>query len=148
MSAITVQLASPQLRRNARLFAETVRCLLQALVMVDRITLQSDPSIPPLYKAGVRYQREPSGEETFRDVAVIKHLGHGDCAHLAAWRCAELQNAGENATLRISWKVFRRGPRKGKRLFHVQVRRGDGRVEDPSKLLGMGASAPENRIKV
>lgn len=102
--------------------------------MVNRITLKADPSIPPLYKAGVVYKREPKGQETFNDVTVIKHFGFGDCAHLAAWRVAELQNAGENATLRIAWKVTRRG----KRLFHVQVRRADGRIEDPSKLLGMG----------
>lgn len=139
MGAIEVQLASPQLRRNARLFAETVRCLLQALVMVNRITLKSDKTIPPLYKAGVRYESEPTGEETFRDVTVVNHLKHGDCAHLAAWRVAELQNAGENATLRIAWKVTRRG----KRLFHVQVRRADGRIEDPSALLGMGKKASQ-----
>lgn len=134
MSAITVQLACPQLRRSARLFAETVRCLLEALVAVNRITLKSDASIKPLYSSGVVYQREPKGQETFNDITVIRHYGYGDCAHLAAWRCAELRNAGENATLRLTWKVTRRG----KRLFHVQVRRADGRIEDPSKLLGMG----------
>jgi hypothetical protein len=134
MSAIRVQLASPQIRKSAKLFAETVRCLLGALVAVNRITLKSDSSIPPLYKANVVYKREPKGQETFNDITVIRYLGHGDCAHLAAWRVAELRNSGENADLRIAWKVTRRG----KRLFHVQVRRADGRIEDPSKLLGMG----------
>ncbi len=137
MSVIQIQLASPQLRRHARLFAETVRSLLQALVMVNRIALRSDPRIPPLYSSGVRYIREPKGRETFRDLYVTIANKGGDCAHLAAWRVAELQETGENATIRISWVVTRRGPR----VFHVLVRRGDGSIEDPSKLLGMKGAA-------
>lgn len=137
MGAIQIQLASPQLRRHARLFAETVRSLLQALVMVNRIALKSDKRIPPLYRAGVRYIREPQGVETFRDLYMVILNRGGDCAHLAAWRVAELQEAGENASLRIQWKVTRRGPR----LFHVLVRRGNGSIEDPSKLLGMKGPA-------
>ncbi len=134
MGVIQIQLASPQLRRHARLFAEMVRSLLQALVMVNRIALRSDKSIPPLYRSGCRYIREPKGEETFRDLYVIRAKKGGDCAHLCAWRVAELQEAGENASLRVKWNVTRRGPR----LFHVQVRRGNGTIEDPSRLLGMG----------
>lgn len=136
MGVIQIQLASPQLRGHARLFAETVRSLLQALVMVNRIALRSDKRIPPMYRAGIRYKREPSGQETFRDLYVILANKGGDCAHLAAWRVAELQEAGENATIRVTWKTTRRGPR----LFHVQVRRGNGKIEDPSKLLGMGTN--------
>lgn len=132
MGVIEIHLASPQLRKHARLYAETVRSLLQALVMVNRITLRSDPSIPALYNSGCRYIREV-GEETFKDVSSILSSKGGDCAHLAAWRVAELLEGGENANLRIQWKVLRKGPR----LFHVVVRRGDGSVEDPSKLLGM-----------
>ena len=134
MGVIQIQLASPQLRGHARLFAETVRSLLQALVMVNRIALRSDKRIPPLYRSGCRYKREPSGQETFRDLYVIMANRGGDCAHLCAWRVAELQEAGENATIRVTWKTTRRGPR----LFHVQVRLGNGKIEDPSKLLGMG----------
>lgn len=105
--------------------------------MVNRIALRSDPRIPPLYRSGVRYMREPKGRETFRDLYVtLAHKG-GDCAHLAAWRVAELQEGGENATLRIQWVTTRRGPR----IFHVLVRRGNGTIEDPSKLLGMKGAA-------
>lgn len=135
MGVIQIELASPQLRGSARLFAETVRCLIQALVMVNRIALKTDSRIPPLYSSGVRYIAE-NGKESFVDLYVVLQNGGGDCAHLCAWRVAELQNAGENATIRIAWKTTRRGPR----LFHVQVRRGNGIVEDPSVLLGMKGS--------
>jgi hypothetical protein len=137
MGVIQIQLASPQLKRHARLFAEMVRSLLQALVMVNRIALKSDPRIPPLYSSGVRYIKEKPGVETFRDLYLVLANHGGDCAHLAAWRVAELQQAGENASIRIQWKVTRRGIR----LFHVVVRRGNGSIEDPSKLLGMKGAA-------
>lgn len=64
------------------------------------------------------------------------------CDDLAPWRVAELREAGENATIRLSWK---RRP-NGSRLYHVTVRRGDGivqpdgfvgSIECPSALLGM-----------
>lgn len=137
MGVIQIQIASPQLRRHAKPFAEMVRKLLEALVSVNRLALRSDRRIPPLYSSGVRYMREAPGVETFRDLYIVLAKGGGDCAHLAAWRVAELQEAGENASLRIQWKVTRRGPR----LFHVLVRRGDKSIEDPSKLLGMKGAA-------
>lgn len=105
------------------------RKLVQAAVLANR-----DQIIPPLYESGVFYRREPKGVETIRDVASVLRLGHGDCAHLAAWRCAELRNRGENARIRITWKI---APERGRALYHVQVRRGDGSVEDPSRILGM-----------
>jgi len=58
--------------------------------------------------------------------------GWGDCDDLAPYRVAELQEAGEKAKIRITWR------RVGKRrTYHVLVRRADGRIEDPSRLLGM-----------
>lgn len=88
-------------------------------------------NLPPIYQSGVRYvaakvQRLP-------DAYAIKKQGFADCGPLAAWRAAELRAAGEPATLRIYWRPIR----GGQRLFHAQVRRADGRIEDPSRLLGM-----------
>jgi hypothetical protein len=134
MSKIQIDLNSQELRKHAKLFAEVVRSLLQALVMVNRIELRANKSIPPLYKAGVRYKREPAGQESFEDINGVMSAGWGDCEDLSAWRVAELQEAGENAAIRIKWRENRQ---TGKKLFHIQVRRGNGKIEDPSKLLGM-----------
>jgi hypothetical protein len=91
--------------------------------------------VPPLYLSGVRYATEPPGVETIVDAARCYAARKGDCAHLCAWRCAELRVlAGEPATLKVSWQPDRRN----RRLYHVEVRRGDGvRTEDPSRILGM-----------
>jgi hypothetical protein len=134
MSSIAIELNSPQLRKHSKLFAEVVRSLIQALVMVNRIELRSDKKIPPLYKAGVRYQREGRGKESFQDVYNVLANKVGDCEDLCAWRVAELQEAGENASIRVKWAENRK---TGKKLFHIQVRRGNGSIEDPSRLLGM-----------
>jgi hypothetical protein len=119
--------------RRPRLFALWVRACVHSLAMIDRWLVEAG-DVPPLYKSGVRFRREPKGVETFRDAKDVWARGHGDCAHLAAWRCGELQAMGEAARLRIKWGWRRGNPR----LFHVLVRRADGRIEDPSRKLGMG----------
>jgi len=124
--------------REAFLFATFVRSLLAALVMVDYLSIKADPSLPSLYSSGVVFGREPRGVETFVDLHEVRRKGWGDCAHLAAWRCAELRAKGERATLRVTWQV---DPARRLRIFHVLVRRADRSVEDPSKLLGMNSIA-------
>ena len=110
-------------------FANWVKAQLVIMVAVNRVLLKKG-LVGPLYRSGVRFQEEPKGIETFVDALTCKRRGHGDCAHLAAWRCAELQNAGEKADLRIKWKHP---------VYHVQVRRQNRRIEDPSRALGMRA---------
>jgi len=55
--------------------------------------------------------------------------GGGDCEDLAAWRAAELRIAGEPARV----VVVRSAPG----VLHAVVRRANGRIEDPSRRLGM-----------
>lgn len=57
-----------------------------------------------------------------------------NCDDLAPWRCAELRRSGEKAKIRLTWRQPVPG---GRKEFHVQVRREDGRIEDPSLILGM-----------
>lgn len=100
--------------------------------------LRADP-LPPLHGAGVRYQREPMchAREDFSPARceefVLPHevvaRGWGDCDDLAIWRAGELRMRGEMAR-----PVVVRSPGVG---YHVIVRRGDGRREDPSRDLGM-----------
>ena len=128
---IVIHLKAPVLK-SPKLFAQFVRAALCSLVMVN-YWLRRAGTVPPLYRSGVRFRKEPRGTETFRCAYGVWRKGHGDCAHLAAWRCADLRAKGEKASLRVKWDVD-----DDRRLFHVQVRREDGRVEDPSRRLGMG----------
>lgn len=87
--------------------------------------------LPLLYEAGVRYQREPKGSEVWQLPSETYSLHQGDCEDLACWYVAERLLLGE-----FGWEVHV--------LFinpllrHIVARNADGRIEDPSKKLGMG----------
>lgn len=87
--------------------------------------------VPPLYESGVRYRREPRGREWWESAAdllgVLTH-GTGDCEDLAAMRAAELRFTGEDEDARV--KILRTS-----RAFHAVVERGDGSIEDPSRII-------------
>lgn len=129
---VEVRLGSPLLRRSDPEFARIVRSLLEAVAQANCSFLDAYPDTPPLYRSGVVYQAEPEGVEEFRDIPAVLELGAHDCASLCAWRVAELRRAGERAAFRLIWFRVPDG-----RMFHVQVRRGNGTIEDPSALLGM-----------
>lgn len=95
--------------------------------------------IPPLYRSGVRYQRDHctigargirGACEPFRSPLEVLRTKRGDCDDLAAWRAAELIIRGDK---RARARAVR-SPGVG---WHVVVRHGDGRIEDPSRRLGM-----------
>lgn len=147
---------------DSRILAKVIKPMLDAAVIGDQLFLRLY-NIPPLYSTKVRYQEEPPTFVTFPDgrtvrveefggVSVVLKRGWGDCDDLAPWRCAELRNKGENATLRVQWK---RQP-SGRKLYHILVRRPAGVkdfdprfmvkapngtiIEDPSRALGMPSS--------
>lgn len=115
---------------------DSVRIACAALTTVNRMLIinaqKAGKPLPELYNAGVEYIRNRAFNgraARFRPIpSVIANKG-ADCGPLACWRAAELQARGERA---------RAVPvRMNNRLMHVVVRRGDGRIEDPSRLLGM-----------
>lgn len=108
-----------------------VQTFLTALQSVDEEQLRSG-RYPRLYKSGVRYQREPRGQEDWQTVSRAFRAKLADCEDLAAWRAAELVVTGEDARARAVIKRVRPG------LIHCLVLRGNGALEDPSRLLGMG----------
>lgn len=81
---------------------------------------------PALYDSGVVYRRE-RGTERWQPATDLLRNMQGDCEDLAAYRAAELRMEGEPATVAIV--RTRRGS------FHAVVRRGDGSIEDPSRIL-------------
>lgn len=104
--------------------------LLEVLCEVDLAYLRKHPRTPRLYRAGVRFQREAPRTEEWRDIPTVLRYGNGDCEDLAAWRCAEWRLAGVGAR-----PMLRSGGRP--HLLHAVVLLPDGRVEDPSKRLGL-----------
>lgn len=107
----------------------TLTAALTGLTAVNVVLLQRKPNAPKLYASGVRYRAEPKGREKWLTIPKVLSRGHGDCEDLAAWRAAELQRAGIAARV----VVIRSGPK----TFHAVVRWPGGRIEDPSRKLGM-----------
>jgi len=122
--------------REPLVLAALARGFLRSSVLVNRAIMQRW-DIPPLYEAGVQFGREPwhgKGVEEFADCLTVYQRGWGDCDDLAPYRVAELQEQGERADFRIYWRFNRRGHLE---VFHIQVRRANGWIEDPSRYLGM-----------
>lgn len=109
---------------------------MEGLVRVNQDILKRNPQIPPLYDSGVRYEAE-NGTEDWRTIVDIRDNLNGegnpvgDCEDLAAWRAAELRERDNEPG------AFVDVVRGGLGLWHAVVRRANGKLEDPSKRLGM-----------
>lgn len=113
---------------------KALRWLLLSLMQIDVDFLRAHPEAPNLYDAGVRYQEEPPGREDWQDIPTTIQLKNGDCEDLSCWRAAELRvRHNIQAEPTFIWKL-RKG---GGYLYHIQVKYPDGRIEDPSRRLGM-----------
>lgn len=91
--------------------------------------------VPPLYLSGVRYKAQED-VDVFMDAAAVYRDKVSDCKNLVAWRIAEIVTfegipAG---ALTFSQEVE---DERFPYFFHVVVIRGDGIIEDPSRVLGM-----------
>lgn len=84
-------------------------------------------SAPPLYASGVVYGTRR--EQIWAGIPRVLSRGVGDCKDLCAWRAAELWHRGVDA-IPLVVEAEPSG-------FHVVVRWPNGRVEDPSYILGM-----------
>jgi hypothetical protein len=112
--------------------AEVLRCLLECLVQVNLAFLRCHPRVRTLYKSGVVYGRTKEWEP----IPALFERGYGDCKSLSAALIAEYVMAGKQAA-----PVFRFSPGSyrgdGSILYHILVQT-PKRVEDPSRVLGMG----------
>ena len=112
--------------------AQRLRIMVDALVRLNLYEMRKH-RYPALYDTDVIYQREnkrrgtPERWQTIKDVY---RRGHGDCEDLAAIRVAELRRQGIRA---VPW--FKRR----KNIWHVLVKYPSGKLEDPSRILGMGS---------
>jgi len=130
---------------RSRTLGVAIKALLDAQVANNRLYLQLHTRVPPLYSSGVRYENEPNWKfdgqmvEEFALIPIVLGRGWGDCDDLAPWRVAELQQCGENAKIRVQWKrqIDPKTGKKGRKYFHIVVKRSNGYIEDPSAELGM-----------
>ena len=113
---------------------EALQTLLMALMYVDMAYLRANPGVPGIYESGVRYEEEPPGQEDWQDIPTCLRMRVGDCEDLACWRAAEYRvRHGINAV-----PIFKYTKRpSGGYLYHIMVQLPDGRIEDPSRRLGM-----------
>lgn len=102
---------------------------LDLLTYLDELFLSRHPEAPELYYAGVRYEREPPGEEDWLPTPILYDLKRGDCEDLACARAAELRRQGVKC--RAVGKLT-------SNTWHITVQYKDGATEDPSRELGMG----------
>lgn len=124
---------------DPRAVALLARGALNVTIATNLYLMRSMPeAFPPLYASGVRFAPEPWAgkiEEFAHALKVLARMA-GDCDDLVAYRVAELRAFGcrlagtppEKATVRIYGRD---------KKMHAQVRREDGTIEDPSRLLGM-----------
>ena len=95
--------------------------------------LAQHPEVPHPYDAGIRYENESPGREVWQSIRTTLRRGWGDCEdlalYLAAWYVAR---KGITARVRLI-----RFSKAGKVWYHAVVVLPDGRVEDPSRRLGM-----------
>lgn len=131
---ILVDLGNLPIWKRSRMLALAAKYILEATTLINQIYLKTH-QVPPLYSSGVRWQNEPTdwGYEDFAIIPAVMQRGWGDCDDLAPWRCAELREQGERAKIRIQWKTMN----DGGKLYHIVVRRENGQIEDPSRILGM-----------
>ena len=141
---------------KTRFFSErALSSLCWALVYADEAWLFDRPGELPLYESGVRWQKEEptgrsacpggNGQEQFLGVRQVRQQGWADCEDLACWRIAELRlglHGPLHAPAVLAKPVFYSRPMaNGARMYHIVVQLPDGRLEDPSRRLGMGGFA-------
>lgn len=107
--------------------------LVEALVLADRAYLRDNPRTPSLYDLGVRYV---FNQDRWQDIPAIIRWGEGDCKDFTAMRVAELRASGIRAAVDVTDRLIT-GPDGRTTMYHVRVRFPDGRIEDPSRMLGM-----------
>lgn len=111
--------------------SEIYEAALEGLTRMNEAIYRTDPSLPDIHDANVRYRREAG--EVWRHAKDVLIEGWGDCEDLAGARAGWLRARRVDPRARVIVK------RTGPRMSHALVKRGNGKIEDPSRELGMGS---------
>jgi hypothetical protein len=118
---------------HAQVVAETAEYgpLLEAMVQISqRERARGCPSLLDHVKGGRGVWAMERGAQTLRSAAQTCRIGWGDCKHYSVWLAADIRHRGDRDA-RVIVRYVRAG------LYHALVVDGDGKVRDPSKILGM-----------
>ena len=115
--------------------------LLNALTL-ENLGILYYNNVPSIYQIAPKYKLKVADIDEWLDIPDIIKRKTGDCKDFACWRAAELMRQGESARPFIQYK--KQGDVD---LYHIVVQRGNGQIEDPSKLLGMPSNINYNDIK-
>jgi hypothetical protein len=134
----------PSIARTPRQLAAQCRAKLFDVVRSNVDLIQArrrmGRPLPSIYQSGVWFTREPwcGLFEEFADITTCLRRGWLDCDDACAWRLAEYWDAArrEVGGIKIYWRPEPNG--EGIRIFHAQVRKPDGGIEDPSRRLPGG----------
>lgn len=108
---------------------------------LEAVTLANIPHIeagkvPPATMAirgGARWRPEPPGDEHFDLARTVVRRKHGDCDDWAPYWAATLRASGVDPEATAF--VRKSGPTR----WHAVVQRSNGKIDDPSRMAGMGA---------
>ena len=107
--------------------------LVEVLAMANAAHLQLHPETPKLYGSRVRYV---FNRDRWSDIPTALKYGEGDCKDFTGWRLAELRREGIQVSPHVTVRT-EMTPKGLVTIYHVLVEYPDGRLEDPSRMLGM-----------
>jgi len=125
---VRINVAVPE----AHVRAPVLNAALEAVTRLDEDMIRSGELAPfDMRNPGVRWRPEPPGQgEHFDHGRLVSGRGWGDCDDLGPWLAATRRVQGDRGAHAF---VRKSGPAR----WHALVRRGNGRVEDPSLAAGM-----------
>jgi hypothetical protein len=125
--------------RTEVLSEAALRHLLEALTLADQVYLRGHPECPHPYEAGIRYEEEEFGKEDWQAIPYLLDRKKGDCEDLAAYLCAWRRERDHVAArCHFTHRDVRNAQTGGMvSLYHIVVIYPNGRIEDPSRKLGM-----------
>lgn len=111
----------------------TLNAGLEAVTKLNESLIASGqaPNFSQAIAAGVKWQPEPPGLESFDHAGIVSKRGWGDCDDLAPLAAASLRVSGQDPGARAV--VYKSGPHR----WHAIVQHGDGSYSDPSQTAGM-----------
>jgi len=125
---------SLHIRVNCPPIPEAIEALAEGLVGLNvvlmRMAEENGHEVPRLYESRATYRRERRGQEFWKgalDALGVAETLEGDCEDLASYRAAELRYMDDEPA-RVVILRTERG------TFHAVVERGDGTIEDPSRI--------------
>jgi len=117
-----------------------LRHFLEGLTLANQAYLRTHPDCPHPYNvAGLQWEMEPIGQEDWQSIPYILERKRADCEDLACYLAAWHRERNGIAAIPDFTHRDVREPTTGGMvsLYHIVVRHPDGRIEDPSRKLGM-----------